>query len=227
MRILVAMAVLVAASATAEAEVGMRVLDKAPSTTERKAMERAITRCFQALPAPARTFRRDRESDLLEIAGLGAEATRVYERRVTKGSDEDPVVLEVRVYMNREQSLPEPLGSEGGAFQPFRHDGLPAMRVFLAGVDPGGRVALPLTPEESTDALTVVRLHVGPPSAEKYLYEIAEGRHPDRTPWDDAGPRSLTEVRTIVVEYRGPRAEVERLLQATVASKLRAILDPS
>lgn len=205
-----------------------RAADAAPSAAERRAMEKVVSRCFGALPGPTRPFRRDHQSDFAEIAARSAEATRVYERRPAAGTDEDPMVLEIRVYVNRERSLPEPLGSEGGALQTFRHDGIPTTRVFLAGVGVDqGRVALPLSPQDEADALTVVRLHVGPPYAEKYLEEIAQGRRPDRTPWDGAAPLRGASVRTLVVEFRGPRAEVELLLRHTLVPKLRAILDPS
>ena len=74
--------------------------------------------------------------------------------------------------------------------------------------------------------MTVVRLHVGSADAEPYLVEIAQGRRPVRTPWDQSAARKASDVRTIVVEFRGPRAEIERLVKATGAAPLRALLTP-
>ncbi|HEY6572673.1 MAG TPA: hypothetical protein VI198_05075, partial [Candidatus Eisenbacteria bacterium] len=204
---------------------------------ERKALERTLSKAFRALPVPAKAFQEDRAGGSREIAmGTSAWAVatkapavanqvRVYERRVGTGEDADVAVLELRVYLNQERELPEPLGSEGGTLETFTHEGLPGMRVSLAGVAPG-RVALPLTPQEEEDALTVVRLHVGSAEAEPYLVEISQGRRPVRTPWDQSAARKASDVRTIVVEFRGPRAEVERLVKATGAAPLRALLTP-
>ena len=130
-----------------------------------------------------------------------------------------------RLYVNQERALPEPLGSEGGALETFTHYGLPGMRVVLA--DPtSGRVALPLTPEEDENAPTVLRLHVGAAEIEPYLVDVAQGRRPDRTPWDSRPALKASEVRTIIVEFQGPRGEVERLLKATPSAPLRALLTP-
>jgi len=204
---------------------------------ERKALERTLSKAFRSLPAPAKAFREDRASGSREIApGTSAWAVaakapaearqaRVYERRIGSGEDAEVVGLEVRVYLNLERTLPDPLGSEGGALESFTHEGLPGMRVSLAGVS-AGRVALPLTPEEQEDALTVVRLHVGSAAAATYLVEIAQGRRPVGTPWDSQAARKASDVRTIVVEFHGPRGEVERLVKATRAAPLRALLTP-
>ncbi len=204
---------------------------------ERKALERTLSKAFRALPVPAKEFRAARASGSREIApGTSAWAVatkapaeareaRVYEKKIGAGEDAEVVGLEIRVYLNQERALPEPLGSEGGNLETFTHEGLPGMRASLAGIG-SGRLALPLTPEEEADALTVVRLHVGGAEAEPYLVEIAQGRQPVRTPWDARPARKASEVRTIVVEFHGPRGEVERLVTATRAAPLRALLTP-
>ena len=204
---------------------------------DRKSMERTLRKAFAALPAPAKEFRLDAASNSREIglsattwavatkAPAEAREARVYESGGGAGKEAEPVVLEVRVYVNMERGLPEPLGSEGGVLETFTHDGLPGSRASLAGVDPS-RVALPLTSEEETNALTVLRLHVGDLAIESYLKEIAQGRKPPRTPWDQTPAKSPSEIRTLVVEYYGPRAEVERLLKATTTASLRALLTP-
>ncbi|HEU4726065.1 MAG TPA: hypothetical protein VFU59_12335, partial [Candidatus Eisenbacteria bacterium] len=195
------------------------------------ALTRTLASAFRALPAPAKDFHEDREGGLREIAAgtsawavatkapAEAKQVRVYERTVGEGDDAETVPLEVRVYVNLERALPEPLGSEGGALETFTHDGLPGMRASLAGVG-ASRVALPLSPEEMKDALTVVRLHVGAAEATPYLDEIAQGRRPPRTPWDERPARKASDVRTIVVEFQGPRAEVDRLAAAVKAAPL-------
>lgn len=228
---LVALLLLSAAPAAAAAAA------KSVPSADRKALERVLAKAFRALPAPAKEFREDRSSRGREIAaptsarGVATQApaeareARVYERRAGAGSDEETVGLEIQVYVNLERSLPEPLGSEGGTLETFTHDGLPGMRVSLAGVG-SGRVALPLTTEEERTALTVVRLHVGAPEIDAYLVEVAQGRRPDRTPWDARPAKTKSEVRTIVAEFRGPRDEVERLAKATPAAPLRALLTP-
>ena len=204
---------------------------------DRKALEQTLAKAFRALPVPSKKFREDRTSGTRTIeAGTSTRAVatrtaaearqiRVYERRIGTGEDAEVVGLEIRVYVNQERSLPEPLGSEGGTLETFTHDGLPGMRVVLAGAT-SGRVALPLSPEEEQDALTVLRLHVGAADIEPYLIEVAQGRRPDTTPWDSHPARRASEVRTIVVEFQGPRGEVERLVKATSAAPLRALLTP-
>jgi hypothetical protein len=219
-----------AADATSAGQPSARSL---PSS-DRKAMERTLRKAFAALQTPGKEFRLDAEGGSREIglssttwavatkAPAEAREARVY-LKSGGGDDADPVVLEVRVYLNMERELPEPLGSEGGVLETFTHDGLPGSRASLAGVEPS-RVALPLTPEEGANALTVLRLHIGDSAIESYLTEIAQGRKPARTPWDQTPARSPSEIRTLVVEYYGPRAEVERLLKATAAAPLRALL---
>ena len=205
--------------------------------SDRKALERTLASAFRALPVPVKEFHQDRSSGTRVIvpgttaraaaakAPAEARQVRVYERLVGTGEEAEAVGLEVRVYVNQEGTLPEPLASEAGTPQTFTHDGLPGMRVSLAGV-PSGRVALPLTADEAANALTVVRLYVGLPPIEPYLEEIAQGRQPERTPWDSRPPRRASEVRTVVVEFQGPRGEVERLVKATSAAPLRALLSP-
>lgn len=206
-------------------------------STDRKALEKTLAKAFRALPAPSKEYREDRSSRSRTIAAgtstwavatkapAEARQIRVYERRIGTGEDAEVVTLEMRVYVNQERALPEPLGSEGGALETFTHEGLPGMRVLLAGAT-SGRVALPLSPSDEPNVLTVLRLHVGAAECEPYLIEVAQGRRPDRTPWDTEPAKKASAVRTIVVEYQGPRAEVERLLQATKAAPLRALLSP-
>ncbi len=205
----------------------------------RKALERTLSKALDALPAPGKAFHEDRASRSREIAPgtsawavatkapAEARAVRVYEGKIgtEAGDDAEVVGLEIRVYLNLERALPEPLGSEGGGLETFTHDGLPGMRASLAGVAPG-RLALPLTPEQEANSLTVVRLHVGAAEIEPYLLEIAQGRRPVRTPWDSTPALTPSEVRTIVVEFHGPRGEVDRLVKATQAAPLRALLTP-
>ncbi|HET9952199.1 MAG TPA: hypothetical protein VFS09_10435 [Candidatus Eisenbacteria bacterium] len=237
-----AMSLLVAASVPDASAAGGEKPAGAPparslASSDRKSLERTLKKAFEALPSPAKEFRLDAENGTSEVgfaatawavatkAPAEARGDRVYEGRVGSGEASEPVVLEVRIYVNMERALPEPLGSEGGVLETFTHDGLPGSRASLAGVDPG-RVALPLTAEETSNALTVLRLHVGAASIESYLAEVAQGRKPPRTPWDKTAAKSPSEVRTLVVEYYGPRAEVERLLKATTAAPLRALLTP-
>ena len=202
---------------------------------DRKALERVLRKVFEALPPPGKEFRLESENGAREIAfstsawavatNAPAEAheVRVYERHAGRGNDAETFTLEVRVYLNMERGLPDPLGSEGGGLQSFTHDGVPATRASLAGVE-AGRVALPLTADEEGDALTLIRLHVGAEAIEGYLADIARGRIPPRTPWDQTAAKSPSEVRTLVVEFYGPNAEVERLLRATPTAPLRALL---
>jgi len=206
---------------------------------DKKAIEQTLAKVFATLPRPAKGYRLDRANGsreiapatsarvLANVAPAEAAETRVYEKAGTGDSSEESVVLEVRVYINQERSLPDPLGSEGGTPQTFTQDGMPCLRVSLAGVDvDAGRVALPLTGEDEGNALTVLRAYVGAPAIEPYLVDLARGRTPATTPWDARKARRPSEVRTIVVEYYGPRAEVERLLKATRSGPLRALLTP-
>ncbi|MEK7314920.1 MAG: hypothetical protein AAB011_01975 [Candidatus Eisenbacteria bacterium] len=226
-------------SMTLPARAGAAKQGETLPAAERKALERTLSKAFAALPLPGKAFREDRASRSREIAPgtsawavatkapTEAKAVRVYEGMIgtEAGGDAEVVGLEIRVYLNLERTLPEPLGSEGGGMETFTHDGLPGMRASLAGVAPS-RLALPLTPEQEANSLTVVRLHVGAAEIEPYLLEIAQGRRPVRTPWDSSAARKASEVRTIVVEFHGPRGEVDRLVKATQAAPLRALLTP-
>jgi hypothetical protein len=231
--------VAIAATGIAAMSFGLAAADTRPTLAagDRKTLERTVTRIFESLPRPAKGYRLDRSSGSKTIeaptsawalatkAPAEVEAVRVYEKRVGAGEDAETVTLEVRVHINGERSLPDPLGSEGGTPESFTQEGMPCMRVSLAGVS-SGRVALPLTPDEANDALTVVRVYIGAAAIEPYLADLAQGRTPEHTPWDVRPARRLSEVRTIVVEYYGPRREVERLLKKTPPAPLRALLTP-
>lgn len=207
---------------------GLRTASSAPhEPDDEDAFKLVLMKAVAALPHPGKSFRLDPEStanDLHEGLPLGARAVRVFEKPARPNED-DAVSIEVRVYLNRERFLPEPLGSEAGPPVLLTQDGAPGVRFGLAGVDVG-RVALPVDPTEAANSLTVARLFVGTASARSYLDQIAHGLMPDRTPWDKAGVGRPTDVRTIVVEYYGPRAEVDRLLKATAIAPLRALLTP-
>src|SRR5690349_3403458 len=206
------------------------------SAEDRKSLARSLANVFDALPRPSKGYRLDKDANAPEIATAttawaiatkapaDAAATHVYERPKPGNADENDVV-EIRVYLNRERTLPDALGSEGGTLETFTQDGMPCSRLSLAGVTPG-RVALPLRGDQDADALTVLRAHVGVVDVEPYLIEISQGRTPRRSPWDGEPARRLSQIRTIVVEYYGPRAEVERLMKATPAAPLRALLTP-
>ena len=185
-----------------------------------------LTRVFQALPPPSKRFRLDAEggSRTIEIGHpTRAHEVRVYEQRTGSGDTEGTTTVEVRVTINGDLAFPDPFASESGTPRAFTHDGLPATRTTLAGAE-DSRVAMPLNDEQRANVLTDVRLLVGPASAQVYLDAVAKGHRPEKAPWDGRSPKGANEIRVIVVEYYGPRAEVERLLAATKAAPLRALL---
>jgi hypothetical protein len=203
---------------------------------DKKALEQALDRVFDKLPAPRQTFRRDREADDRTIDGqapprteagawrrpAGARATRSYVRR---GRDGDDLYLEVTVYLNSESSLSDPLSSAGGSIRIDLRDEAPFARHALAGID-DVRLALPVDAEQRANALTVVRAFIAAPEAGPYLTDLAQGRNPRETPWDGITPGRPSVLRTIVVEYHGPAEEVDRLAEATPVSEIRRLLAP-
>jgi hypothetical protein len=229
-------AALNAADAADKAGSGRRALP----ADDRAKLAHSLGKVFDALPHLPKGYMRDRRHDSKQFAfattasafaataPAGASETHVYGKPAGTGPDANKgemVTLEIRAYINWERTLPEPLGSEGGSLQAFTHDGMPCTRASLAGVT-SGRVALPLASNEERNALTVLRAHVGADSIGAYLTEIAQGRTPTETPWGDAPVRRPSDVRTIVVEFYGPRADVEALLNGTSAAPLKKLLTP-
>lgn len=203
---------------------------------DRTALEKTLRDVFETLPAPRKSYRRDREADDREVAArtpprtedgswrfpAGARATRSYARSFRSG---ETLELEITVYLNLESSLSDPLGSAGGSLRVEMRDKAPVVRHSLAGIDES-RLEMPLTAEQTSNALTVVRAYIAVPEATDYLIDLAQGRRPSENPWQGATVKRPSDVRTIVVEYHGPAVEVDRLSDSTHVAELRALLTP-
>jgi len=203
---------------------------------DRAKLETSLQEVFDLLPVPLKAFRRDKDGDDRDIASktpprtedgawrfpAGARATRVF----TRASDDgESLGLEITVYVNLEKSLSDPLGSAGGSMRIDMLEEAPIARHSLASIDES-QVGLPLDKTQRDNALTVVRAYVATPEATPYLSDLAQGRRPAQDPWAGANPKRPSEIRTIVVEYHGPAAEVDRLAAATPVAKLRKLLTP-
>lgn len=145
--------------------------------------------------------------------------------------DEDsdaPPDLEVRVYVNAETGTPKSLESVGGAPRALSLAGAAAVEVTTIGADEadrgaGGRVALPMTPEEAAHAITVIRILVADRMVERALLAAADGRPPlleVRKP-----VREADRIESITVELYGGKHDVESLAAEIPTAGLRTLLD--
>jgi len=156
---------------------------------------------------------------------LEAWAECIFEEPVGEGDDE--LTLEVRVAVNGSRYLSPGIGSEGTAPRAFEIQGALAMEQTLIGADAGSRMALPLSPEATAAAPTVLRIYFVDSKLETRLRKIAAAGkvlpHVDITQLTASDPASI---RSIIVEYYGGKRDVEALARRVDTKALRKLLTP-
>ena len=146
-------------------------------------------------------------------------------------SAETPPTLEQRVFVNSQVTLPAGLASVGGSPKPFDVPGAVGVVVTTitdsedseSGSSEGGRVALPLTPEQKRTAITIVRVLLANSKTEKlFRTAISEGAMPA---WTPPAPKKPGEIQTLVIEIYGGKADVEAVAKRLPVAELRKLLD--
>lgn len=239
-----ALALLLApARPNAQSSKGIPVGDDAPvvlrtpaSKADRDRMREHLAAAERAVPRPSSTFRLAPEG---EERGVGTDAgkldapdtwhpilawlSRVYETRTA--SEDDERTLEINLALNGERGLSTGLATVGGAARILDRKGALLVRQTILGAEEGSRVALPVSPEETERALTLVRAYIVPPGLESRLRDSVERTEELPKLGDaDVTARKPGAVATIVVEIRGERRDVEALVPKLDISALRKLL---
>lgn len=213
---------------------------------DRNALLRVAIRARNLVPAPGRRYVADPSSDEAksdakapwdERAGMWAAPDIARATRSYPPADPDapnaPPEFETRIFVNAEAGLPEALASVFGAPRPFAVKGAAAIEITTVGAeDPepasqaggaeGGRVMMPVTPEASANAITMVRILVADAETERALRAMAEGRTIERVARKPVARASRVE--SITVGLYGAKQDVERVARRVPISKLRALL---
>jgi hypothetical protein len=232
-----------AASASAlapadEQPLASRLIPKRERARLREAAEKALA----LLPVP-RGYVLDPESNTFGVGETApwdearatwsspgaASAERVYEPR--KRGENAPPNLEQRVYVNSEVRMPSGLASEGTAPRPFPIQGAPAVGVTTicmegagAASSEGGRVAMPVTPDQAASAITIIRVLLADPKTERiYRSAAAVGGMPEGL---DRAAKRPGAVQSLVIELYGGKRDVEALARRLPVAALRKLLDP-
>jgi len=229
--------------ASAAAPVGDRqVMSRPIPKGERARLREAAQKALALLPAP-RGFVLDRESYRVTVDETAAwdeaqatwsspgtaRAERAYEPSGSGANS--PPTLEQRIYLNSEVELPSGLASEGGSPRLFPIQGATAVEVTTIGMEgsgaagsEGGRVAMPVTPEQAASAITIIRVLVADPKTERiYRSAAAAGHITERL---DRAAKRPGEVQSLMVELYGGKRDVEALARRLPVSALRRLLDP-
>lgn len=225
------------AGASAEAAAPTRTISK----SERARLLSAARRALALVPAP-RGYALDRKSVRSEAdgaaawsAGRGAwaapgtaRAERIYEP--PEGGENAPPVMEQRVYVNSAVEVPSGLASVGGPPRLFPLPGAAAIEVTTIGAeDPepapseGGRVAMPVTPDQAASAITILRIVFADPMTERIYRSAASTGAVDAV---DTRAKRPDEIQTLVVELYGGKRDVEALARRLPVAALRRLLDP-
>jgi hypothetical protein len=187
------------------------ILDR--ETVEAKADERALWDSARSVFIRPGTARADRSFD------------------PGTASINPPPLLEQRIFVNSEVTLPAGLASVGGSPKPFDVPGAVGVVVTTitdtedseTGSGDGGRVALPLTPAQKRTAITIIRVLFANSKTEKlFRTAISEGAMPA---WTEPAPKKPGEIQTLVIEIYGGKADVEAVAKRLPAAELRKLLD--
>jgi hypothetical protein len=142
-----------------------------------------------------------------------------------------PPALEQRVFVNQEVAIPSGLASVGGSPKPFDVPGAVGVEVTTitdsedseSGPSEGGRVALPLTPDQKRTAITIVRVLLANSKTDKaFRAAISDGAMPA---WTPPAPKKPGEIQTLVIEIYGGKADVEAVAKRLPVQQLRQLLD--
>ncbi len=202
---------------------------------ERDRLSKALVAALAAVPAPAKPFALLEGESSKEIAGDAewdaaakrwvapgaASAERIYEVDGSEAERADTVPLEVRVWVNRGASLPEALQSVGGELKIFPLPDAPAVEASMIVLPTDSRV-MPQSAAQIANALTVMRIYVGPDVLGKFLRDALEKQSNDAWVLPPGGKPG--DARWIVVELYGGKRAVEELAARVPISKLRRLL---
>jgi hypothetical protein len=153
----------------------------------------------------------------------------VYEPR--KSGESAPPNLEQRVYVNSEVRMPSGLASEGTAPRLFPIPGASVVEVTTVGIEDsetassmGGRIAMPVKPEQAASAITIIRVLLADPKTERiFRSAAAEGHRPEGL---DRAAKRPGAVQSLVIELYGGKRDVEALARRLPIPALRKLLDP-
>ena len=227
--------VLLATGTACEAATPRDPVAKEIPEAEREVLIAALRRAISAMPAPTPPYGKAPDDSTLEAdrrcfwdpgAKRWTAPARATSERLFHLDGADLPSLEYRVYLNHEPELPEDLASAGGAPRQFPLPGTVAVEVTLIGADAGGgRVALPISPEDAATALTVIRIYVGSREMESAVRALLAGGQLAGSIFPAV--RKAGEVHSIVVDFYGPKRTVEGLAPALDVAGLRKVLSAS
>ena len=221
-------------------------LERELSKKERDSLLRVAIRARDLVPSPGAGYVADRESDEASAdakapwndpAGKWMAPGAARAIRVDPPTDPDaadaPPAFETRIHVNEEAGMPRALASTFDAPRAFALDGAVAIEVPTVGTDDGapadagsgsegGRVAMPITPESAARSITVLRVVVAGPEAERVLRATLDGKSVERVA---RGPVARADrVESVTVELYGAKRDVEGVARRLPVAKLRALL---
>lgn len=213
---------------------------------DRNVLLRVAVRARNLVPAPGRRYVADPTSDEAksdpkapwdDSAGMWAapgisRAFRTYPP-ANPDAPNAPPEFETRVHVNAEAGLPEALASVFGSPRPFTVKGATAIEITTVGAEDtgpasqaggveGGRVAMPVTPEASANAITMIRILVADAETERALRAMADGSTIERAARKPVA--RADRVESITVGLYGAKQDVERVARRVPIARLRALL---
>ncbi|HET9253529.1 MAG TPA: hypothetical protein VFP58_15555 [Candidatus Eisenbacteria bacterium] len=214
------------------------VVLRTPATqADRDRVRARLASAERALPKPSSTFRLAPEGEERRVGAdagkldapdgwnpIPAWLSRSYE---TRTASEDERTLEINLALNGERGLSTGLATVGGAVQILDRKGALFVRQSILGAEEGSRVAVPLSPEDSKRALTLVRAYVVPPDLESGLRKrVQQTEDLPRLGDGDVTSSRPDGIAAIIVEIRGERRDVDALAPRIDIAALRKLVAP-
>ncbi len=213
------------------------------SKKERDSLLRVALGARTLVPSPGAAYVLDRESDEASadakaawddpagkwMAPAAARAIRIYSPVHPDAADALPT-FEARIHVNEKAGMPHELASIFDAPRPFTIEGAVGIETPTVGATDiapangaeGGRVAMPMTAEQAARTITVLRIVLAGPEAERALRAASEGE-----PAEGVASRPVDRadrVESVTVELYGAKRDVERVALRLPMAKLRALL---
>ena len=213
------------------------------SKKERDSLLRVALDVRNLVPSPGAGYVVDRESDEASadakapwddpagtwMAPGAARAIRVYSPTHPDAADALPA-FEARIHVNEEAGMPRELASVFDVPRSFAIQGAVGIEVPTIGATEaptsggaeGGRIAMPTTPEWAARSITILRVVIAGPEAERALRAASEGNAAEPAARRPVG--RADRVESVTVELYGAKRDVERVALALPLAKLRALL---
>ena len=202
---------------------------------ERERLSKTLDRARAVIPAPPKPFALVKDQSSREVAGEAewddgakrwdapgsAALERVFEIPESETDTAETIPLEVRLWINRGASVPYALQSVGAAPTVVPHAGALAVEVSTIPAAAESRM-MPQSPAQIANALTVMRIYVGPDALVTFLRDAVERQ--SEASWSPPPDGKPGDARWIVVELYGGKRAVEDLAARVDASKLRRLL---